>query len=80
MITKGVLVLGQEANAKTDVGELMFANFHYKYNDGVSDKCGTGVSQSMLTICPDRQTFTFNYTVCSDVMMYSSKIIRHICT
>lgn len=53
----------------------MFANFHYLYNDGVSDKCGTGTSQSMLTICTDRQTLTFDYTKCSDLMMYSSKAI-----
>ena len=67
-------ISGQEANAKTDIGEVMFANFHYKYNDGISDKCGTGPSDSMLTICTDRQTLTFDYTVCSDLMMYSSKI------
>ncbi|XP_061188698.1 uncharacterized protein LOC133196866 [Saccostrea echinata] len=63
---------GQEANAKTNIGEVMFANFHYKYNNGVSDKCGTGTTESMLTICTDRQTLTFDYTVCSDNMMYSS--------
>lgn len=63
---------GQELNAKTNIGEVMFANFHYLYNDGVSDKCGTGTSQSMLTICTDRQTLTFDYTKCSDLMMYSS--------
>lgn len=63
---------GQELNAKTNIGEVMFANFHYLFHDGVSDECGTGASQSLLTICTDRQTLTFDYSKCSDLMMYSS--------
>lgn len=64
------LALGSINTARSYCPSQLMGNFHYTYNDGSTDYCGTN---SEWDVCTDRTTMVFKYDKCSIKQAFSGQ-------
>lgn len=65
------LFVGYENSVKQWCPIPLLGTFTYIHNDGSTSTCN---SNSGLSVCPSWTTMTFDYTKCSTVQAFSSRI------